>query len=152
MPRTRPSSALRSLHHILELQECLVGRLGILSAHLGHHVGAHILAQAELVEGVVHVHGLGGRHGRNHVANGGVGGSVVRQGGHSLAVNALDGLAVGQHASLQGLRVHRGAHDQHLVDGLQHLQGLGGGQHSVDAVSPVDLLQQNKRPEKSVIA
>merc|ERR550537_960166 len=38
----------RRLHHVLELQEGLVGGLSIALRHLGHHVGANIAAQVEV--------------------------------------------------------------------------------------------------------
>merc|ERR1719240_2460536 len=78
------SSALGRLHHVLELQEGLVSSLSIALRHLGHHVWADILAQVELGNCVVDVHGLGASSRCNHVSDGGVDGSVVCQGVTSL--------------------------------------------------------------------
>merc|ERR1719198_843871 len=46
-------SSARGLHHVLELQEGLVGGLSIALRHLGHHVGANIAAQVELGDSIV---------------------------------------------------------------------------------------------------
>merc|ERR1739841_184591 len=61
-------SSARRLHHVLELQEGLVGGLSIAHRPHGHHVGANIAAQVELGNSVVDIHGLGLPSRCNHMA------------------------------------------------------------------------------------
>merc|ERR1719253_1781248 len=114
-------SSARRLHHVLELQEGLVGGLSIALRHLGHHVRANVAAQVELGDSVVDIHGLGLPSRCHHVA---------------------DGSVVSQDSCLQGRRVHCCPHLQHAVDGLEHrCRGLSG-HLGIDIRSPVDLLEE----------
>merc|ERR1719390_9849 len=135
-------SALRSLHHILELQQCLVCCLCICLVHLGHHVRTDIIAKIELGKGIVDIHSLGLWHGCNHVANGCVGGSVVRQSGHTLGITAGNCLDVGLDSCLQSSWVHGCSHDQHFVDGLDHICRALSWQLAVHIRLPVNLLEE----------
>mmetsp|Transcript_53657 Transcript_53657/g.157924 ORF Transcript_53657/g.157924 Transcript_53657/m.157924 type:complete len:251 (+) Transcript_53657:111-863(+) len=132
----------RRLHRVLELQEGDVRSLRIGGVHLGHHVGADVLAEVELGDGVVHVHGLGLTRGRDHVANRRVDGRVVGQRGHERAVHAANGLVVSLAAGLERRAVHRGSHHDHLVDGLHDGRGVLSRDLGEDIRGPVDLLQE----------
>merc|ERR1719284_179835 len=139
------------LDHILELQEGLVRCFRIRLGHLGHHVWSYILAKVELGESIVHVHGLRCACRGHHVADGCVGGCVVSQGCHTLAINVLDCLAVGQDSCLESGWIHGSSHDQHLVDGLQHLQRTLGGQLGVHIRGPVNFLDEGVRSLRELL-
>ncbi len=132
----------RRLHGLLELQEGRVRRGSIAGVHLGHHVGADVLAKIEAGEGVVNVHGLGLAGGRNHVADRRIDGRVVGQRRHALGVDAADGLVVSVRTRLQRRPVHGGPHHDHLVDGLEDRVPARSRELGVNVGGPVDLLQE----------
>mmetsp|Transcript_56809 Transcript_56809/g.135543 ORF Transcript_56809/g.135543 Transcript_56809/m.135543 type:complete len:220 (-) Transcript_56809:272-931(-) len=139
--RSTGSGHLVLCNDILELQEPLVGLLGIRAIHQGLHVRRH-LGVGDVLHRIVDSHDLCLWDGCDHTAKSCVHLIPVRSRCHAVwPTDAPDGLVVCLRGRFQKLGIRSSAHLDHLVNRLQSFQRLElPGRLQEDAVVPVHLL------------